>query len=60
MLEDDAEETYDNEIDIDSEDAKYRNSAGRAEKSLSILTQRFVEFLQNARGGVVDLNYASP
>lgn len=49
---------YDEEL-IDDEDSKQPSSVCRAEKSLGILTQRFVELLQRARGGVVDLNIVS-
>lgn len=46
---------YDEES-VDDEDTKQSSSVCRAEKSLGILTQRFVDLLQRARGGIVDLN----
>lgn len=46
---------YDEES-VDDEDTKQPSSVCRAEKSLGILTQRFVDLLQRARGGIVDLN----
>uniref|UniRef100_A0A915PJ06 E2F/DP family winged-helix DNA-binding domain-containing protein n=1 Tax=Setaria digitata TaxID=48799 RepID=A0A915PJ06_9BILA len=49
---------YDEES-IDDEDPKQPSSVCRAEKSLGILTQRFVDLLQRARGGIVDLNIAA-
>ncbi|KAL3985363.1 E2F/DP winged-helix DNA-binding domain family protein [Acanthocheilonema viteae] len=49
---------YDEES-VDDEDTKQSSSVCRAEKSLGILTQRFVDLLQRARGGIVDLNVAA-
>ncbi|VDO25833.1 unnamed protein product [Onchocerca flexuosa] len=49
---------YDEES-VDDEDTKQPSSVCRAEKSLGILTQRFVDLLQRARGGIVDLNIAA-
>ncbi|VDN05253.1 unnamed protein product [Thelazia callipaeda] len=47
------------EDSLDGEDSKQPSSVCRAEKSLGILTQRFVDLLQRARGGIVDLNIAA-
>lgn len=53
----DEEELQDFEDD-DNQNQPGNNSAsrGRAHKSLGLLTQRFIRFLQNAPTGMVDLN----
>lgn len=52
------DEVKEYEDDLEEDDAK-PSSVSRAEKSLGILTQRFVHLLQGARGGIVDLNIVS-
>ncbi|TKR87997.1 hypothetical protein L596_012309 [Steinernema carpocapsae] len=51
-------EDLDNEFD-NEEDVERPLIGSRAEKSLGLLTQRFLRLLQMARGGLVDLNTAA-
>uniref|UniRef100_A0A915JXT8 E2F/DP family winged-helix DNA-binding domain-containing protein n=1 Tax=Romanomermis culicivorax TaxID=13658 RepID=A0A915JXT8_ROMCU len=59
MYDDDDDDDYDESTDVGAYQSILLNVGPRSEKSLGILTQKFLKLLQDARDGVVDLNLAA-